>query len=602
MRFPLRIKILTTLLLVVTIVVSLITFIMAKLFHTDKTAYIHDLTSVIALHTAQEARSLLTGYEERLKVFTGLLSEQSLMKDQKAEMLKHLFEDFPEFVAVSLYERGNELVTVYDAKTLEGAGLTKDDLSVFRRENPLPFSSIEAGNIFLQNSTVSGKLPSLTLAISPTSGGEKTIVVAAVIRLQSLLHMAQRSRVFETFIVDSQGTFLAHSDTNQAISHSRADWIPKLRNLQEQQSLGTTSEYDQNGVRMVGGFAQVDFGGLLAGVQIPKAAAYLTARELLFNLIIVSLILLIASAFMSHFWSRLITRPIERLSHAATAVGKGQFDIHVERTTRDEIGDLAESFNQMASELDTREKALKEAQAALIQSEKMAAFGQLGAGIAHEVKNPLAGILGFAQLSLRKVEKDSPLHKNLLTIEKETKRCKVIIENLLKFARQEKMAFEFIEINSVVQDAMAIVDHQLGLQKVRLETEFASGLPRIMGNANQIQQVLLNLMINAQQAMNSEPGLVRISTRMMDSKEVEIRVSDTGSGIPKEIQSKIFEPFFTTKPTGKGTGLGLSVSYGIVKDHKGNISVESEMGKGTTFVIVFPVPSPNAGSEISGNR
>jgi signal transduction histidine kinase len=149
---------------------------------------------------------------------------------------------------------------------------------------------------------------------------------------------------------------------------------------------------------------------------------------------------------------------------------------------------------------------------------------------------------------------------------------------------------------------MAIVDHQLGLQKVRLETEFASGLPRIMGNANQIQQVLLNLMINAQQAMNSEPGLVRISTRMMDSKEVEIRVSDTGSGIPKEIQSKIFEPFFTTKPTGKGTGLGLSVSYGIVKDHKGNISVESEMGKGTTFVIVFPVPSPNAGSEISGNR
>jgi signal transduction histidine kinase len=318
--------------------------------------------------------------------------------------------------------------------------------------------------------------------------------------------------------------------------------------------------------------------------------AYIASRSLLNNLVYVSLGLLFGSALLSLDWSRRITRPIMRLYDATKEVEKGKFDIQVTPTSRDEIGDLAFSFNQMAAGLTSREEALQQAQAQLIQSEKMAAFGQLGAGIAHEVKNPLAGILGYVQLSLRKVDGASPLHGNLKIIEKETKRCKEIIDNLLKFARQEKVSFEPMDINRVVEETAALMDHQLGIHQIRLEKELAPDLPPVLGNANQIQQVLMNLMINAEQAMEGNPGRIRLSTSRSSSGRIEIRVSDTGPGIPAEIQKKLFEPFFTTKPAGKGTGLGLSVTYGIIKEHKGDIRVESEPGRGAMFIIEFPVP------------
>jgi len=285
-------------------------------------------------------------------------------------------------------------------------------------------------------------------------------------------------------------------------------------------------------------------------------------------------------------WARLITRPIERFSMATRVVAKGEFDIQLAQNSRDEIGMLAGSFNQMTAELKVREAALKHAQAALIQSEKMAAFGQLGAGIAHEVKNPLAGILGYAQLAMRKMEKGSATYTHIETIEKETRRCKTIIENLLRFARQEKAEFALLDLNQTVEESIVLVDHQLTINQVSIEKRL-SPVPRILGNANQLQQVMMNLMINAQQAMEPGGGKVTVATRPIDGA-IELRVADTGPGIPREIQSRIFEPFFTTKPAGTGTGLGLSVTYGIVHDHRGAIRIESEPGQGASFVLTFP--------------
>ncbi len=353
-----------------------------------------------------------------------------------------------------------------------------------------------------------------------------------------------------------------------------------------------TREYDLDGTTMVGGFSAVDVGGVMAVAQIPKAAAYLASRDLLRSLVIVAFGLLVLATLISLLWARTITKPLERLSDATRTIAKGHFDISVEEGSKDEIGTLAASFNQMAVELKHREEALQQAQAQLVQSEKMAAFGQLGAGIAHEVKNPLAGILGCAQLSLRKAEKGSAIEKNLELIEKETRRCKTIIENLLRFARQEKAAFSCIAVNSVVQDAAAIVNHQLEINQVKLEVIAGEGMAEIHGNANQLQQVLMNLMINAQQAMEGTPGSVTVRTRGLENRGVEIRVTDTGPGMTPEVKQRIFEPFFTTKPGGKGTGLGLSVSYGIIKDHRGEISVESEPGLGATFIITLP-PRPS---------
>jgi len=584
---PIRLKIIIGQLFIVTAVVFVITFTMADLFHDDKTTYIHDLTSVITMHVAEEADSILRGHNEKLRVFARLMAERGLTQEQKAAMMKKLFEEFTEFIMIARYDEQGEKVTVYDSEALREAGLAKEDYS----RDALPLDLIYEGRPFIENSTLSAKLPTFTMAVAETQRkeGARPAVVSAVVRLDSLLKLAGRSRVFETFLIDNSGSYLAHTNTGKVISRHKESGLPTLQEFRGGQNIGTTHEYSYAGVQMVGGLARVEFGGLVAGVQIPKSTAYLTAKVLFSSLMGVSFALLIASVLLSLFWSRRLTRPLEKLSDATKELGRGEFNIHIERTSNDEIGHLAESFNQMASELSIREKALNEAQAQLVQSEKMAAFGQLGAGIAHEVKNPLAGILGFAQLSLRKTEKDSPLHKNLLQIEKETRRCKTIIENLLKFARQEKVQYAATDINRVVQDSIDIMGHQLGIHQIKVEKDLSANLPEIMANGNQIQQVLMNFMLNSQQAMNGNPGTVRLETAIADAQNIEIRVKDNGPGIPKEIQTKIFEPFFTTKPAGQGTGLGLSVSYGIIKDHGGIIRIVSQQGEGTLFIITLPV-------------
>jgi two-component system, NtrC family, sensor kinase len=587
LKFPLRFKILLAQLLGVTVVLSLITFTMARLFHVDKTAYIHDLTSTVVLHTAEEANALLVGYRERLRLFSRVMAQDDL--DGRQQVLNGLFEEFGEFLMVTRSSQAGE-ETVYDAAGLAAGGLSKLDLLRYRASHPLPAGSA-AGEPYLENSTVSPQLPTLTLTITETSPGGGTVTSSGVIRLDKLLHLARRSRVFETFLLDAGGRFLAHSDRSRIGLAAPAAWWGRVSRARNP---GMTMEYQEGGKGMVGGFSRVACGGLTAGVQIPKSAAYLTSRELLGDLLALSLTLLGGAALLSIFWSRRLTRPIEELSQATRMVAQGRFEIEVKSDSGDEIGALAGSFNTMACELSSREGALKDLYGQLVQSEKMAAFGSLGAGIAHEVKNPLAGILGITQLSLRGAGEGHPLQKNLLIIEKETKRCKTIIENLLKFARQEQVQFDAVHIPQVVADAVAIVDHQLGIHSIRVEQELEPGLPECLGNANQLQQVLMNLMINAQQAMAGSSGLLRLSARTGEGGEVELRVTDTGPGIPKEIQGRIFEPFFTTKPAGQGTGLGLSVTYGIVKEHGGEIRLESAPGEGTTFIITLPAAAAAA--------
>ncbi len=593
-RFPIRFKILLSMLVVITIVVSVITFTMANLFHSDKKTYIRGLTSLVAVHAAEEVNSILQGYKERLQMFGRVMYDPRLPQKEKAQLLEGLFEDFPEFVSVTLYQNGAEQATVYDTRALQLAGLGKQDLQTFRNEHPLPFANITARHPYVFNTTLSDRLPAFTLATPVALTDTQTPVIAgATIQLATLLRVANRTSVFDIFIIDNAGKVLISRDPNQVAARTRVDWLPPdvlsaIEPLLKGQTAASSLEYLSNDIEMIGGYALVEVSNLVLGAQIPKSAAYLTARELLNTLTWVSLGLLVISAVISLFWSRQVTRPVEQLSLAAREVGQGKFDIHVEVTSHDEMGDLARSFNQMTAELHNREEALNQAQSALVQSEKMSAFGQLSAGIAHEVKNPLAGILGYAQLSMRKVDKDSPVYRHLSLIEKETKRCKDIIENLMKFARQEKMAMELTDLNQVVNEACTIVDHQLTINQVKLNKELAADLPKFMGNGNQVQQVLMNLMINAQQALDGKAGSVTLHTRLLQNHRLEVRVTDTGPGIPKEIQSKIFEPFFTTKPVGKGTGLGLSVSYGIIRDHQGDIHIESEPGLGASFVITLP--------------
>lgn len=590
MRLPIRFKILISTLVVLTTVLGLITFTMARLFHSDKEAYIRDLTSVVAQHTGEEARDLLRSYGQKLQVFARMAYQTDLNKNAKSKLIAELFKDFRDFISVTIYENGVEQITIYDRNAFEGKQLDEAALNRYRKEHPLPMKLIGKSKEYVENSTITRDMPLMTLAVKPELPDNQSVVIAAVVRMDRLRSISGRSRVLDTFILSAQGGVVSHANLSLVATHGKADWIPPGEINTNIPVVGTTLNYNHNDVGMIGSLFQVGFGNLVAVAEIPESAAFLSTRELLNNLMIVALVLLSFFTIVTLFWSKRLTRPIEILSTAAKYIGAGKFNIKVKHTSEDEMGDLAKSFNVMATELRNRANALEDAQNALVHSEKMSAFGQMSAGIAHEVKNPLAGILGYVQLSKRKLDPDHPIIKNLDIIEKETRRCTDIVSNLMRFARQEKVEYVPLDVNKVVDDALNIVDHQLSLKNVKIEKLFEHDMPRIRGDANQLQQVLMNFAINSQQAMEETGGGVfRATTRRGNKGFIEIIVHDTGPGIPEEIQDQIFEPFFTTKRAGEGTGLGLAVTYGIIKEHGGDIRVRSKAGNGTTFIISLPI-------------
>jgi PAS domain S-box-containing protein len=225
------------------------------------------------------------------------------------------------------------------------------------------------------------------------------------------------------------------------------------------------------------------------------------------------------------------------------------------------------------------------------QADKMSAVGQLAAGVAHEINNPLGVILGFSQAVVRRLQPNDPLELPLKSIEKEAIRCRNLVQDLLTFSRASKIDREPVDINRAVEGAFSLVIAQARMTRVNVTKELAAELPRVMGNLNQIQQIIINLCNNALDAMGSVSGQLTVKTEVLSEGAlmwVCLKVIDTGPGIPPETVTRIFEPFFTTKAVGKGTGLGLSLVHEIVKKHSGSIGVESHPGL-TEFCIKFPV-------------
>ncbi|MCK4431974.1 MAG: cache domain-containing protein [Candidatus Aminicenantes bacterium] len=317
---------------------------------------------------------------------------------------------------------------------------------------------------------------------------------------------------------------------------------------------------------------------------------------------IISVVVLLIILF---FITSTIIDPLRGMVFATNKIAQGDLNHKVEIKYRDEIGKLARSFNQMTENLkkanekliqwgktlekrvEERTKELREIQDFLIQSEKLASLGKMAAGVAHEINNPLTSILINTHLMLEKVEEKHAFYENLILIADETSRCTNIVKGLLEFSRQELPQKAFSDVNDIINRTLNLLKNQVSFYNISIIKELGLNLPQIELDKNKIEQVFWNLMFNASEAMPDGGKLTIISKFSQNKKYIEVIFMDTGVGIPKENINKLYDPFFTTKSS--GTGLGLAVSYGIIKQHLGQIEVESEQGKGSTFTVSLPL-------------
>jgi two-component system NtrC family sensor kinase len=290
---------------------------------------------------------------------------------------------------------------------------------------------------------------------------------------------------------------------------------------------------------------------------------------------------------------QIVLKPVGEIVKATRKVAEGDLThVIVEIDKDDEIGRLAASFNIMMEKL-------AEAQRQLLQSDKLASLGQMAAGVAHEINNPLTGVLTYSSFLLKNIEGTPELREDLEVIVRETKRCREIVKGLLDFSRQSASVTRPTAVNEIVRNACRIVEHQLAIQKIRVDTQLSKESPVVNADIRQMEQVLVNLLVNAADAIGESEGTITIDTGLATTADgvngrespegmVRIRVTDTGCGIPAEGLNKLFEPFYSTKGS-KGTGLGLAIVWGIIEKHRGHIKAESKVGRGTTLTILLPV-------------
>jgi two-component system NtrC family sensor kinase len=317
-------------------------------------------------------------------------------------------------------------------------------------------------------------------------------------------------------------------------------------------------------------------------------------------------VLLVSLLSVIFIWV-VVYRPVKELTDGTRRVAGGDLRYRLRVRSDDELGDLAASFNCMTAEVANVQSEIEErvrqkteelgrAHKSLLASEKLASIGKLAATVAHEVNNPLFGILTYARLTLKELDKGingnrEEMRDQLQVIERESRRCGEIMKNLLTFARQAPSHPDSNDLRTLVERAAVLVRHRAELQGIELRTRTPEDLPPAWCDAGQIQQVILVLMVNATEAM-PHGGVLDVAAEVSPGGAVKIRVRDTGGGIPPEVLPKIFEPFFTTKEDQQRTGLGLAVARSIVEQHGGEIAVRSIPGEGTEFSFTLPVATP----------
>ena len=313
------------------------------------------------------------------------------------------------------------------------------------------------------------------------------------------------------------------------------------------------------------------------------------------RLVIVIFLALVACAMavsllVGYWLSGRIVSPLRRLTSEARRLAAGDLSARTRLPPGDEFGDLGAAFDRMAQSLqDNALRVQRDAERQMADSERLAMVGQLAAGIAHEINNPLGGVLVYSHLLLEDTPEGDPRRSNLQKIAHETARCRDIVRSLLDFARQGELQAEDADLHALIAHSLDLARTQKSFRDIRVVRRFAPSLPRIRLDRGKVQQVLLNVLFNAAEAMEGRPGTIAVTTReARGGAAVQILIRDAGAGMSADVLKRVFEPFFTTKDVGRGVGLGLSVSYGIVEKHAGRLRIRSRPGRGTVVSILLP--------------
>lgn len=551
----------------------------------DKEASVYDVNALVAGTVATQVETVIDGLADKLRYF----GYEYLSTPGDAEKrARSLFRADDEVLSLEVWKKGDdgyERSFLYvDQDRLASLNMSAEDLRQARKQTPVPLEAVPGAGVVLQNASLAPDLAVLRVSAATEDG----TVVTADLRPERILRVAVTGSVYRVFLIDQLGRVLAHPDASRVISHADLSGLEVVKAALGEKLKRGAREYTVDGKRLFAAFARLDAGHGAVIVEVPRdevfrATRELTSRSLLFAFGSVALALVFA------IWvSRRLARPLRSLQDTMAIVSRGEFGVEVPVAGPAEVRAVGAAFNEMSRELVRRSDELARIHAQLVQSEKLSAVGELAASVVHEVKNPMVGIVGFSQLG-QESETGAEMKEYFKLIEQDAQRANKILVSLLEFSRPPDVALEALGLNEVVNGALTLCRHQLQMAGVKVETSLAEGLPLVRGNGNQLRQVLLNLMLNAGQAMKDSPlKRVTITTERSPEGGVVVRIADLGPGIAPEVRERLFKPFFTTKRRGEGTGLGLSVSKGIIEAHHGHISVQTELGKGATFVLELP--------------
>jgi signal transduction histidine kinase len=521
-----------------------------------------------------------------------------------------------QLLARQLDGRSAELLRIHDGSTEAVIASFRVAGSTGRLSNVAPTAPEEASTVKL--SPVSRGLDGNGQVIASTTvdplackaGAGAWCVVAVEVplgRLSARLEEVRSHAPLVLSLVESDGHLIAASPSGGTVG------TPTSGPVLDAALHGGAGNARRFGDRVLGAFAPVGGFGWTILVEEDAAVALAAPRTMRRITLLATAAATLAALALAFLFARRLAAALSRLAKGAQAIAGGDLKHRIGARGSDEVAELAGTFDKMGDQLaasraeieawnreleqrvEAKTEELRQAQAQLVEAQKLAALGQLGAGVAHEINNPLGGVIGHVQLLLADRGPGHADHEALKHIEEAARRASQVVHNLLRFSVQRKApVYTNVDLNRVVKDTLSLTESMIRDGGVTLELALSDDKPRAWGDAGQLGQVLLNLVSNARVATPSG-GKIVVRTAVSDGNGTFV-VEDTGKGISADHKARIFEPFFTTKDEWSNVGLGLSVSFRIVSEHRGKISVESELGQGARFTVAVPREPPERAS------